>query len=191
MVADQSATSVHVQRGSPASPSLVPWAASPCAINSRPADTVAKPTTIRLSIHIQWLLHTAGSPYKATATIAAHWPGAHPTVSRDDVLRLQRHRRLPKFCIPASPELRFHRGPDGSRSCRATEGSRMASATCHCSARDQAATRIAEDLRPQLPPGSVNPALQSTHRAACRIRHLLIASLFNPNQMKGFFLFLR
>ena len=50
---------------------------------------------------------------------------------------------------------------------------------------------LAEHLRPQLQPGPVNPALQSTDRAASRTRRVLIASLFNPNQMKGLLLFLR
>ena len=50
---------------------------------------------------------------------------------------------------------------------------------------------LAEHLRPQLQPGPMNPALQSTDGAAGYTRRFLVASFFDPNQMKGLLLVLR
>jgi hypothetical protein len=46
-------------------------------------------------------------------------------------------------------------------------------------------------LRPQLQPGLMNPALQRTDGAAGHTRRFLVASFFDPNQMKGLLLVLR
>jgi hypothetical protein len=46
-------------------------------------------------------------------------------------------------------------------------------------------------LRPQQRPGPVNTAFQSAYRTAGRLSGFFITLLLEPDQMKGFFLFLR
>jgi hypothetical protein len=50
---------------------------------------------------------------------------------------------------------------------------------------------LAVHLGPQQSPGPVNPAFQSSYGAAGRLSGLFITLLLDPDQMKGFFLFLR
>src|ERR1700722_3901456 len=63
-----------------------------------------------------------------------------------------------------------------------------------CSASELQSGRVsylAVHLGPQQSPGPVNPAFQSSYGAAGRLSGFFITLLLDPDQMKGFFLFLR